>query len=82
MSQNCNQTCEQPAPAAVRSSDGLDDALKILIRISDEYQDLCDVMLRQSMLPERKNELRAASRFMDALEKLRAELLKRKSSNS
>lgn len=22
MSQNCNQTCEQPAPAAVRSSDG------------------------------------------------------------
>ena len=23
MSQNCNQTCEQPAPAAVRSSDGL-----------------------------------------------------------
>ena len=64
------------------STDGLDDALRILIRISNEYENLCDVMLRRSMLPERKNELTAASRFMTALEKLRDELLKRKSSNT
>ena len=78
MSQNCNQTCEQPLARAVRSSDGLDDALRILIRISKEYENLCDVMLT---MPERRNELRAGTRFMDALENLRDELLKRKSSN-
>ena len=64
---------------AVACSAWLDDGLAILINISKEYQRFCDVMLT---MPERQAELKAGCRFMDALENLRDELLKRKSSNS
>lgn len=64
--------------SAVRSSDGLGDALRILIKISEEYSRFCCVM---HSMPFRRSELKAGERFMDALENLRDEILKRKSSN-
>lgn len=70
-----SHACSEPP---VRISDGLDDALGILINISKEYSRFCDVMLT---MPERPSEVKAGSRFMDSLENLRDELLKRKSSN-
>ncbi len=56
----------------------LEDAIVCLKNISREYRAFCDVMMT---MPERKSELKAGDRFMDALEALRDELLKRKSSN-
>lgn len=73
-SRTCCCKCGKPFAPPTR----LDDAIGILVNISKEYQRLCDVMLT---MPERRQELKAGSRFMDALENLRDELLKRKSSN-
>ena len=72
---------EFPARRASGSAEArlLDDALACLNNIAGEYSKLCDVMLK---MPERATELKEGKRIMNALESLRAKLLKRKSSNS
>lgn len=69
---------QQPRPKAVASSAGLGDALRITIRIAEEYSRLCSVM---HSMPYRRSEYEAGEKLMDALENLRDEILKRKSSN-
>ena len=56
----------------------MDDALRILIKISEEYSRFCSVM---HLMPYRHSEYKAGERLMDELENLRDEILKRKSSN-
>lgn len=70
---------EHPSAAATGSVPyTIDKAFGILIEIADKYMSLCDVMMT---LPKRKEELAAGDRFMDALEALRDELMKRKTPN-
>ena len=84
MSDGCQNYDKGQSPQRTRAkrryaeAPGLDDALRITIKISEEYSRLCSVM---HSMPFRRSELKAGERFMDALEHLRDELLKRKSSN-
>lgn len=57
------------------SAGSICSALEILKNIATEYDKFCDVMI--AMPPELELEVRAGDRFMDALENLRGELLKR-----
>jgi len=72
----CHAT--RQAPSELAPARLLDDALRITMKISEEYSRLCSVM---HSMPFRRSELKAGERFMDALENLRDEILKRKSSN-
>ena len=73
------RTTELPSEPKVRCDAGLDDAMACLKNISKEYSKFCDVMMTMT---KRESELNAGVRFMDELENLRDELLKRKSSNA